>query len=977
MAKFRARARTLDMLGRQQIAGIPTALHELFKNAYDAYATQIDVDYFRARSILLLRDDGTGMSREEFEGRWLTLATESKIDINRDGTPAPRQNMRQRPVMGEKGIGRLAIATIGPIVLVLTRKEGEASITACLIHWGLFELVGIDLHDIELPVAEVSSAMGLDSALGDQLRGALLGTCEQLIAKTDDPGLTRIISDLTEWNPPLDELTQLGYGPNLHQTPGLHFLIHPVRDELAADIDNREKDSATNLERMLLGFADTLSPDAEALLETHFRDHLPDGQVINRISEREFFTPEEYKIADHRVEGRFDEFGNFSGTISIYGSEPRVIKIPLFTNRQFRACGPFSLRFAYVQGQKRDTKIPFEEHAALTGKLDRIGGLYLYKNGIRVLPYGNSDYDFLEIERRRTFSAAYYFFSYRRMFGAIHTDAKQNAGLQEKAGREGFQSNKAYRDFREQLMRFFEELAARFFREDGAYAQEWALERKGLQREFKRLQRRKKSVREAQRELGTDIERAKRTVESGAYLSDLEALNSKAQSRVFSLLDAASLSDVAREIIEVERETKTEIDRLFQTFVIRQPRGVGLTKSLARQLEIYSNLFETQVKPEFKALERRIADTIGGIAADAKVHLDARMRLEASLGAAEERTRTGLTTEQASTRAAMKGVESYVSEQLSSARALVQDTKDELDQALADFDFENADGDALVDLRLVLEDRLIGARQSLALKLEAIRSQLDRVRDVDSEDAVSVDLTISALETELEVMREDYGQSLELAQLGMAVGIVQHEFASSVRSVRRSLKAMSRWAAKNEVLQEIYTDIRDGFDHLDNYLSLFTPLDRRLRRRKTKITGAVIEEFLRELFSDRFERHKVQLVVTKEALGCGLESYTSVVLPVFVNLVDNAIHWLSKKDGARILRLDADGDYFVVEDTGPGISALDQEYIFEFGYSKKSGGQGMGLYIAKTSLNKNDLDIWYDRSYRSGTRFRIGPKDQP
>ena len=32
MATFKTRARALDMLGRQQIAGIPTAINELFKN---------------------------------------------------------------------------------------------------------------------------------------------------------------------------------------------------------------------------------------------------------------------------------------------------------------------------------------------------------------------------------------------------------------------------------------------------------------------------------------------------------------------------------------------------------------------------------------------------------------------------------------------------------------------------------------------------------------------------------------------------------------------------------------------------------------------------------------------------------------------------------------------------------------------------------------------------------------------------------
>ena len=45
MATFRTRARALDMLGRQQIAGLPTAISDLFKNAHDAYADHAEIDY--------------------------------------------------------------------------------------------------------------------------------------------------------------------------------------------------------------------------------------------------------------------------------------------------------------------------------------------------------------------------------------------------------------------------------------------------------------------------------------------------------------------------------------------------------------------------------------------------------------------------------------------------------------------------------------------------------------------------------------------------------------------------------------------------------------------------------------------------------------------------------------------------------------------------------------------------------------------
>ena len=111
------------MLGRQQIAGIPTAISELFKNAYDAYARNVEVDYFRDDRLFILRDDGLGMTREDFEQRWLTLGTESKVGSGGLMLPPSDPDQPKRPVLGEKGIGRLAIAIIGSQVLVLSRAR--------------------------------------------------------------------------------------------------------------------------------------------------------------------------------------------------------------------------------------------------------------------------------------------------------------------------------------------------------------------------------------------------------------------------------------------------------------------------------------------------------------------------------------------------------------------------------------------------------------------------------------------------------------------------------------------------------------------------------------------------------------------------------------------------------------------------------------------------------------------------------------
>lgn len=101
MTGFRARARVVDMLGRQQIANLPTALSELFKNAHDAYATYAIADYYRKHEMLVVSDDGVGMDLDTFQKSWLTIATESKLD--RSPVAKPR-GMKPRVQLGEKGI---------------------------------------------------------------------------------------------------------------------------------------------------------------------------------------------------------------------------------------------------------------------------------------------------------------------------------------------------------------------------------------------------------------------------------------------------------------------------------------------------------------------------------------------------------------------------------------------------------------------------------------------------------------------------------------------------------------------------------------------------------------------------------------------------------------------------------------------------------------------------------------------------------
>jgi len=98
----------------------------------------------------------------------------------------------------------------------------------------------------------------------------------------------------------------------------------------------------------------------------------------------------------------------------------------------------------------------------------------------------------------------------------------------------------------------------------------------------------------------------------------------------------------------------------------------------------------------------------------------------------------------------------------------------------------------------------------------------------------------------------------------MVTNIINHEFDSSIRIVRRNLRRLKAWSEVNENLGEIYEDVRASFEHIDGYLTLFTPMNRRLYRHQIDIKGYKIYEFIDDLFKVRLDRHDVKLTVTDE-----------------------------------------------------------------------------------------------------------------
>jgi signal transduction histidine kinase len=103
---FEAEGRLLQELGERLVANPDIALVELLKNAYDADAPSCTVSVDDAGSVLQVRDDGSGMTRDQFLNRWMKIATGHKL-----AEPVSPRFGRRRT--GQKGIGRFAVRFLG------------------------------------------------------------------------------------------------------------------------------------------------------------------------------------------------------------------------------------------------------------------------------------------------------------------------------------------------------------------------------------------------------------------------------------------------------------------------------------------------------------------------------------------------------------------------------------------------------------------------------------------------------------------------------------------------------------------------------------------------------------------------------------------------------------------------------------------------------------------------------------------------
>lgn len=442
--KIRPYARLLTMLGEQLIKNEQIALAELIKNSYDADADWVKVSFMdfdkekitnkdifvgvilksKKESKIIIEDNGCGMSLETIEKSWMNPATPNKKAKTGEDRRTP---LKYRVIQGEKGIGRFAILKLGRKISITTRQKDSDE--EYLIDYDLSayddDFLSVDGQEKELYIDDI--AINVYVQQPTKIINRTVFVNNQKFENANDRGTRIEISNLKgEWNEiKIDEVNK--------ESQKLQSIFDKIFGKRTDD--NFEIGFEVNNERKVI--SKKLIDDLDNLLNNSAVLKITDGKY--KENEKCFElkingTPIKLELTDASISGLSVFKEHFIST-NLFGNEIRK-----------SSCGNFGFNFfVFDFTAKKESRFYLDKQEIKTIKEHRI---YLYRDKIRVAPYGDPDNDWIGTDKKRAVGRSGDYLSNDQVVGFVDITKKNNPKLKDKTNREGLiEEGNATKDF--------------------------------------------------------------------------------------------------------------------------------------------------------------------------------------------------------------------------------------------------------------------------------------------------------------------------------------------------------------------------------------------------------------------------------------------------------------------------------------------------------------------------------------------------
>lgn len=382
--RFSVDAGIINRLGKELVGKQETAVSELIKNAYDADATEVDLIFENAWNqggILTIEDNGHGMNREQLVNGFMRLSSSDKIH-----NPISVRYKRQKA--GKKGIGRFATQRLGNKLTIITQTLPSRDALKVVVNWDDFAT--------DKDLLTISNSI-------------------EFISKTKESGTTLIVEGLREgWSDAMIKRVYRYTSELLQPFP----LSKKKEEEKEHSIDEGFK---SNYYRSDNGNLVAIVDEEKAIFQHALAEIegyvLNDGQGCWALKSDKLNFPEEVFLIGNNEKDKDDTATPFNLIKGVHFKAYYFVYEPTLF-----AAGTYT----FIRELAREK-----------------GGIKLYRNGFRVLPYGEQGNDWLGLDKsnnRNTTNLAQH--TNQHFFGFVELDDLAGK-FEETSSREGLIENES------------------------------------------------------------------------------------------------------------------------------------------------------------------------------------------------------------------------------------------------------------------------------------------------------------------------------------------------------------------------------------------------------------------------------------------------------------------------------------------------------------------------------------------------------
>lgn len=369
---FKVSSELKSILGRDLIVNDYIAILELVKNSYDAYATLVEIRFEDDR--IVISDNGKGMSLTDIKEKWLFVGFSAKRDGTEDAKRASFRNNINRNYAGAKGIGRLSCDRLSRELTLMTKSIDSIVTEKLDVTWSLFdEDQRQEMETISIPHETLPD---------DSIKyagGSTYGTSLVLSRLYEEWDREKILN--------LRKFLEKMINPFQSSSDEFHIVITAERE---LEEDQRYEDYLRvngEIRNSISGILD--------IKTTKIESEIRNGIIHTRLEDRGILM---YEIEE---DCKYEHLNH--ATVSMY-----------YLNRAAKY--NFSLRMGMQPVN--------------------YGSIFLFRNGIRVLPYGEPNDDSWNLDKRLQ-QGYNRFLGTRELFGRVDVETENIEDFKEVSSRDG------------------------------------------------------------------------------------------------------------------------------------------------------------------------------------------------------------------------------------------------------------------------------------------------------------------------------------------------------------------------------------------------------------------------------------------------------------------------------------------------------------------------------------------------------------